>query len=867
MPPFDASVIPTVADDPSLPPRPADEARRLQALRALMVLDSAPEPLFDQIAQLAASLCQVPMALLNLVDAERQWTKAVTGADGMPDLPRRESFCAHAITQADVLEVPDTRLDPRFRHNPLVTGDARVVFYAGAPVVLPDGEAVGTLCVVDQQVRRLTPALREQLRQLAGIAARALVMRRELVEGALSARSHYERVLARSEEHYRGIVEQQHELVSLARRDGELVYVNPAYARHFGRTPEALAGTSLYALVEPADRDAVHALVGRVFDTDAIVSGENRMVSADGTERWVAWTNRVQRDEHGEPLLHSVGRDISERKRAEDTLRASQAFLERTGRVARVGGWELDLRSGRLDWSAETRRIHEVPDDYQPALETALGFFVGDARARIDEAVQRALRHGTPWDLELPLVTATGRQAWVHVVGELQREDGRAVRMIGAMQDVTERRQLQLRLADSERFVRQITNHLPVRITYVDAQRRYRFVNDAMCRRFGRPREAILGRTRAELLGDGDSALLQAHVGLALAGTEQQFEFDDRIDGELRRMQSQLVPDRGPDGEVRGYFGIGVDITDATAAREALLRQSATLRSVTEAIPALVAVIGADLRYRFVNSAFERWFGRDRGEIVDQPTRSILGDEESDASRPWALRALAGETVSFERADGHGPTVRHLAITYIPLRLPDGSVDGFVSVAQDISSHKREENRLLQLSRRDPLTGLLNRAGFEDWLGRLLQRDGAGAHLALLYLDLDHFKPVNDQHGHAVGDEVLRMFAQRVAKIVRPSDAVARLGGDEFAIALAGVRHPVDTQRVADQVIAAARAPFNVDGLRLRIGTSVGLAHGAPDGDWRGLVARADAMLYRAKAEGRGRLAGLEPRTPDEPTA
>jgi len=180
-------------------------------------------------------------------------------------------------------------------------------------------------------------------------------------------------------------------------------------------------------------------------------------------------------------------------------------------------------------------------------------------------------------------------------------------------------------------------------------------------------------------------------------------------------------------------------------------------------------------------------------------------------------------------------------------------VGGFIGVAQDITHHQEERLRLVGLSQHDPLTGLLNRAGFETFLIEQVRR-GEGATLAVLYVDLDHFKPVNDQHGHATGDEVLRQFAARLKSAVRPTDAVARLGGDEFGIVLVGVREPIHAAGVADKVIEASVMPFEVGELTLRIGASVGAAYNAElEQGWQGLVGRADAKAYEAKAAGRGR--------------
>ncbi len=538
-----------------------------------------------------------------------------------------------------------------------------------------------------------------------------------------------------AQDRFRAIVEAQSELISLARPDGELVYVNPAYARQFGRVPEQMIGRDLLEFVLGDDRAEVRRHLDQVLATGVSVASENRMVDGQGRSCWVEWTNGLQ-FEDGAPLLHSVGRDVTVRKR-------------------------------------------------------------------------------------------------------LERE-----------------------LVDSEAFVRQITDSLPLRVAYVGRDLRFRFVNLAHCRRFGRRREEILGRTREELLGRATSEDIAARTRAALAGAPQRFEYDDVVDGAPARFDIQLIPDTGPGGDVRGFFYIGLDITERANAEHALRaltheaqRQSDVLTLVTEAIPATVVVVGADGRYRFANGAFERYCGLPRERILGRTTSEVLGADEVARRRPFLLRALAGENVSFtlDYPGPEGPT--WLELTCIPLRLEGEAVDGFVGIAQDITPQRREQDRLTELSQRDPLTGLLNRSGFERVIERQIA-DGRGATLGLLYIDLDSFKPVNDLHGHATGDRLLQFVARRLGGLVRPADAVARLGGDEFVVLLSSVGSTANCQAIADKVVASIGTPFDVDGLRLRIGASVGMAFGIePGGDGNQLIRRADAALYRAKASGRGRHA------------
>ena len=377
-----------------------------------------------------------------------------------------------------------------------------------------------------------------------------------------------------SQDRYRTIVEAQSELISLARSDGSLVYVNPAYARHFGCEPAQMIGRSLFDFVLEADVPAVRRVIADVLASGITATSENRMVDGRGHACRVVWTNGVQQED-GEPLLYSVGHD-------------------------------------------DTRR-----------------------------------------------------------------------------------RALEQEILDNEAFVRKITDSLPLRIAYVDRDLRFRFVNLAHCRRFGRHRDEILGRTREELLGRATSPEIAALTQATLDGVVQRFEYDEVVDGVKRRFDIQLIPDIDADGGVRGFFYTGLDITERFNAEQALREltleaqaQSNVLRLVTEAIPATVVVVGADGRYRFVNGAFERYAGLPRERILGRTAVDVLGEHEVARRRPFMLRALHGETVTFTLDYVRPEGTTWLELSCIPLRLAGQAVDGFVGVAQDITSQRREQDRL-----------------------------------------------------------------------------------------------------------------------------------------------------------------------------
>ena len=178
---------------------PANEAERLRTLRSYRILDTKPEERFDELTRLAALICGVPISLISLIDTDRQWFKSRYGLD-VEETPRAQAFCTHAIMQPDMFVVPDATKDERFAHNPLVTGNPHIRFYAGAPLAARDGHLLGTLCVIDHEPHTLTEAQKEALKIVGRLVIANFELRRDLQElrDALAARDAAEGSLGQS---------------------------------------------------------------------------------------------------------------------------------------------------------------------------------------------------------------------------------------------------------------------------------------------------------------------------------------------------------------------------------------------------------------------------------------------------------------------------------------------------------------------------------------------------------------------------------------------------------------------------------------------------------------------------------------------
>lgn len=289
------------------------------------------------------------------------------------------------------------------------------------------------------------------------------------------------------------------------------------------------------------------------------------------------------------------------------------------------------------------------------------------------------------------------------------------------------------------------------------------------------------------------------------------------------------------------------------AAERALFKNESRLRTITDNLPVLISYIDLEHRFRFANRTFENWFNRTAAEIIDRPADSVFGTEMYQTRRDHIQRAMSGQRVEFDSASEMLGVTRYLHTIYVPEIAQDGNVMGIYALGIDTTALKESERQLRQLAQFDSLTGLPNRSYFSERLaGAVARCRRNGQPMAVMFLDVDHFKSINDRFGHSAGDDVLKEFAARLKAGLRETDTVGRWAGDEFVIAVEEQRSPAETEYIAIKILERISEPFTVAGEHMTITTSIGITFVYP-----GEIApseildRADKALYKAKEAGR----------------
>jgi diguanylate cyclase (GGDEF)-like protein/PAS domain S-box-containing protein len=720
-------------------PCPPEEAARLAALHSYGVLDTAPETGFDDLTVLAARACEMPIALVSLLDSDRSWFKSRLGF-ALSEAPREVALCSHNLNGPDLLLVPDTLADPRFADNPMVRGTPGIRFFAGAPLVTVDGQVLGSLCVMDHRPRTLGVEQLDTLQRLA----RQVVQQLELRRLSQSHDQAQARLLQQADELHRLaiVAERTNNNVMLLSLQGKVLWVNAAFRRATGYADHEMLGRKPEALlrVPGTGQGALNELeAARIEHRSCRVQLPNRM--RDGSLRWFEVELQPLHDDAGVVQgFSSVATDVTE-------LVQEREFLRTLLQALPVGVMVRDTQARIVEANAAAQTITR-----STRAELLGQTFLGtvwehrhDADGQTSASTHPVLRilagQAVPPDELMSVRSADGSQRMLRIrAAPLPAADGSLAGVVTVFSDET-RQHLQEQMLSVARSAARVAPWTMDLSTY-----QVRFDVDA-------------GQVMGLTMGDGCTPV-DGHVDVAWG------------------------PDVHPDDKGEAMAALKRHLDDPS-----------------------------------------------------QPYRAEYRMRTRDGSWRWYL-ACGG--VIERRADGRPRTLAGMLL--------------------DVDDRRRAQAALERAATTDELTGLPNRRELQRRLQQVLaaaQRRGRCG--ALLMLDLDHFKRINDSLGHACGDQLLQSLTARLQQALRAEDTLARMGGDELIVVLPEIGdHPeaaaLHAQQVADKLLLSLTEPFVLAAGDYSVGASIGITvFPKSDGDTAAdLIREADTAMYEAKAAGRG---------------
>lgn len=421
-------------------------------------------------------------------------------------------------------------------------------------------------------------------------------------------------------------------------------------------------------------------------------------------------------------------------------------------------------------------------------------------------------------------------------------------------------------LERAERELRTIVDSLPALVSYWDKQLVIRMVNIAHQQWLGVSAEEAVGRHVSEVIPNDRLRLTQPYLEAALAGEPQVFEHDlIDVNGATRHTLMTLIPDT-EDGEVKGLFLFVTDISARKIAEMALFEEKERFRVILESIKDGVITTDDKGRVLYLNPAAEAMTGWELDEARGKSMEEVMQVESAtgeDGGQCPLSEVLSSRRVSKSKVESvlvsRAGERMHIENSAAPILNEQGQVLGAVVVFHDSGPVRAMVNKMIHLAQHDALTGLPNRRRF-DLVGRqaLLRASSAGHKVAVLYLDLDGFKQVNDEYGHAVGDQLLVAITHRMAARLRSNDSLYRQGGDEFVVLMECIDHHEEAERLAQRLIESCQAPVGVAGQRFTVTVSVGIGIYPDDAaTLSDLVQHADQGMYVAKGTGRNRYVRL----------
>ena len=658
-----------------------------------------------------------------------------------------------------------------------------------------------------------------------------------------------ERALRESEERMRMFSELSYEGIVI-HDNGVVLDANEHLAHMLGYEPHECIGRSGLDFTAPESRE----LVMKNISSDYQEPYEVLALRKDGSTFPLELIARTV-PYKGKTARVTIMRDISARKQSDAKLLQREAQLAEAQHIAHLGSWEWDAKIQAISLSDEMYQIFVLEKnatnaDFLRALNTMLA---AEDITRLQQAWHSLHAGDRPLPLEIEMTTPDGmcHTLWIEASVTRNRNAG-VEKVIGTVQDATERKLAEEALRQSEdRFSKAFHNSPALLAISSLKEGRLLDCNDSFLRIIGYSRAEIIGRTVYELrLWMYPEARQQIIDILDDKGTLSGYEMEVCTKaGEIKNIlvSMQTITLEGQDC----ILSVGTDITERKQDSEQMRKLSSALEQTADS----VMVTDKKGIIEYVNPAFEQVTGYSRVDAIGGKSNIVRSDmHDRDFYHHLWGTILKGEVFSDiminRKRDG---SLYYEEKTITPLLDDNGEITHFVSTGKDITERMQTQERLQYLAHHDVLTELPNRVLFADRLDQGLARarwhDRA---VAVMFLDLDRFKIINDTLGHDVGDRTLQAVSEALNAAIRSGDTVARVGGDEFAIILEDIASADDVAPVARKILQNLAKPFVVDERELYVTTSIGISLFPGDGnDSQSLLKHADIAMYRAKEQGR----------------
>ncbi len=546
----------------------------------------------------------------------------------------------------------------------------------------------------------------------------------------------------------------------------------------------------------------------------------------------------------------------------------SQKALIQAGQIARLGNCEIDVATQTVTWSDNLLRIFGL--EALPSTDLTdlmLNYFHTEDRPQLEQVLTRAMTEGTPYEIDLRFFRADGTMGYLEIRGgALRDEQGQIVKIFSTALDITDRKQAAAEIAEGEVRYRKVVEAQTDFILRSLPDTTVTFANSSFCRALGTSLTALIGNKWSDFTSSEDTR--RNISGLATLSLQQpRFFVENRhrlADGQIRWTQWLDEGIFDESGQLIEIQSVGRDITPLKQAEQARKESEERLRLVTENMSDMVCLHDLDGRYLYVTPSSQALLGYSPEELIGTSPYELFHPDDADRiCHMGHQRVLKGisDCITYRARRKTGDYIWLETLT-TPIFDEQGQMIHLQTSSREVGDRIKAEEQLKHDALYDSLTGLPNRTLLMERLDLSLRRVSRHEdyQFAVLFLDLDNFKVINDSLGHLVGDELLLAVAALLTQMIRKTDLAARLGGDEFVILLDGFDTCDQAARVAEQLLAALKAPLQISGREIFMGTSIGIVVGTPEYQHaEELLRDADLAMYRAKQSGRGRYTVFKP--------